>query len=178
MHLCLFLSGFVHVLAMAARPEQKSRVRTLIDELVGLVGSEWATTIDQPFAITCCTERTVIFDLRFRMKVGDEDPVIMRDDIIGWRLHWEGVTRAMTPTKQEDEGPSSPPREKEPASENEEATPPSLESSASNLEDDTGCWAVKRKIDYTLALEDIWSKHLRGRGGIILDGPDHHTKVM
>ena len=83
MPLCLVVFGFAHALAMAARPEQKSRVRALVDELTALVGSEWATTIDQPFTITGYTERTVIFDLRFRMEVGGEDPVVVRDDVIG-----------------------------------------------------------------------------------------------
>ena len=90
---------------MAAKPAQVSRVRELLDELMTMVGEGWATTIDQPFAITGCTERTVIFDLRFRMEVGDEDPVVMRDDVIGRRLRWEGVLRAMAPEKQEDAGP-------------------------------------------------------------------------
>ena len=64
-------------------------------------------------------------------------------------------------------------REKEPTSKNEEAALPSLESSAGNLEDDVGCRAVKRKIDWTLALEEIRAKHLRRGRGMILDDPDH-----
>ena len=68
------------------------------------------------------------------MEVGDEDPVAIKDDVIGRRLRWEGVARAMTPTKHKDEGPSSMMREKEPASKNEEAFLPSLDSSVGNLE--------------------------------------------
>ena len=60
-----------------------SRVHALVDELVTLVGSKWATSIDQPSIITGCTKHTVIFDLRFCTEAGDEEPVVMRDDVIG-----------------------------------------------------------------------------------------------
>ena len=134
----------------------------LVDELVALVGSKWATTIDQPFVIMGCTERMVIFDLRFRMEANDEELVIMREDVIGRQLRWEGVARVMTPTKQEDEGPSSPSREKGPASENEDAVLPSLESTIGDLDSDAECWVVKRRVDWTLALEEIRGKRRRG----------------
>ena len=60
-------------------------MHALVDELVALVGSECATTIDRAFAIMGYTERTVIFDLHFCMEVGDEDPVVMRNNVIGRR---------------------------------------------------------------------------------------------
>ena len=82
MHLHLFAFNLAHTLAMATRPTQMSRVRALVDELVALVGSEWATTIDQPFITTGYTERTVIFDLRFRMEAGDDEPIVMWKGII------------------------------------------------------------------------------------------------
>ena len=90
---------------MATKPAQVSRIRELVDELVAMVSKGLATTIDQPFAITGCTECTVIFDLRFHMEVGNEDPVFMRDDVIGLRLQWEDVMRAMAAEKQEDASP-------------------------------------------------------------------------
>ena len=76
---------------MVAKPAQKSRIYALVDELVIVIGGEWATTIDQPFAITSCIERMVIFNLRFRIEVGDKDSVVIRDNIIGQHLRWNGV---------------------------------------------------------------------------------------
>ena len=40
------------------------------------------------------------------MEVGGNEPVVMRDDVIGPRLRWDEVLRAMVPAKREDEGPS------------------------------------------------------------------------
>lgn len=68
---------------MAIKPAQKSRVRALVDELIMVVGGEWATIIDQPFDITGYTEHMVIFDLCFRIEVKDEDLVVVKDEIIG-----------------------------------------------------------------------------------------------
>ena len=152
---------------MAAKPAQVSRVRELGDELVAMVGEGWATTIDQPFAITDCTERTVIFDLRFRVEVGDEDPVVMRDDVIGRRLRWEGVARAMAPAKQEDAGPggpSSPSRDQKPATEDGDALPALFESTANELDSEEESRPVKRMVDWTLAIEELRVKRRRGGG--------------
>ena len=102
---------YVETRTMAAKPAQVSRVRELVDELVAMVGGRWATTIDQPFIISGCTERIVIFELRFRMEMGGNEPVVMRDDVIGPRLRWDEVMRAMVPAKREDECPSLPSRE-------------------------------------------------------------------
>ena len=149
---------------MAAKLVQVSRVRELVDKLVTMVGEGWETTIDQPFAITGCTERTVIFDLRFRMEVSDEDPVVMRDDVIGRRLRWEGVLRAMAPAKQEDAGPrgsSSPSQDQKPTTEDEDSEEESR--------------PVKRMVDWTLVIEELGAK-LR-RGGRHQDDPDHRTEL-
>ena len=108
-----------------------SRVCALVDELVVLVGSEWATTIDQPFIIMGCMERMVIFDLHFHMEAGDDELVVMRDDIIGRCLQWEGVVRAVALAKREDErnsGLLSLSWEKELAPKDEDAVPTSPKS--------------------------------------------------
>ena len=109
-----------------------------------------------------CTERTVIFDLRFHKEVGDEDPVIMGDDVIGRRLRWEGVTRAMALVNKEDGGRSSPSRERGPASEDGDTILLSLRPTAGGFYDDTVCWAVKGKVDWTLASIKIQAKRQRG----------------
>ena len=164
---------------MAAKPAQVSRVRELVDDLVAMVGEGWATTIDQPFAITGCTERTVIFDLRFRMEVGDEDPVVMRDDVIGRRLRWEGVLRAMAPEKQVDAGPggsSSPSRDLKPTTEDGDAQQEPLKSTASDLGGDEERQTVKRVVDWTLAIEELWAKRRRGKER--KDNLDHPCKTL
>ena len=132
-----------------------------------MVGEGWATTIDQPFVITGCTERTVIFDLRFRMEVGDEDPVVIREDVIGRRPRWKGVTRAIAPVKQEDAslgGSSSPSRDQKPAPGNEEALPALFESTADDLDSEEESRPVKRMIDWILVIEELRAKHRRGGG--------------
>ena len=73
-----------------------SRVRAFVDALKQWAEEPWATTVDVP-VIGGCTERTVIFDLRFQMIVPDGDPVLLWDDIIGRRLRWEGVEEAIAP---------------------------------------------------------------------------------
>ena len=82
---------------MAAHPVTVSRVRTFVDVLKQWAEEPWAKTVDVPFVIGGCTERSVIFDLRFRMTVPDGDPVLLRDDVIGRRLRWEGVEEAIAP---------------------------------------------------------------------------------
>ena len=149
LRLRLFVFGFVHTLAMAARPEQKPCMRAFVDELVALVGNEWATTIDQPFVIMGCMESTVIFGLRFYVEAGDEEPVVMRDGVIGRGLRWEVVARAMTPAKQEDGGPSSPSWEKRPTSENEDAVLHSLESIASDLDGNASIGRSSKRLTGT-----------------------------
>ena len=94
-------------------PMTVSRVRTFIDTLKQWAEEPWATTVDVPFVIRGCTERTVIFDLRFRMTVPDGDPVLLRDDVIGRRLRWEGVEEAIAPRERgagRNEAPREPPR--------------------------------------------------------------------
>ena len=98
---------------MAAHPVTVSRVRAFIDVLKQWAEEPWATTVDVPFVIGGCTERTVIFDLRFRMTVPDGDPVLLRDDVIGRRLRWEGVEEAIAPRERgagRNEAPREPPR--------------------------------------------------------------------
>ena len=138
--------------------EQKSRVHDFVDELVALVGSKWATSIDQPFIIRGCTECTVIFDLRFCMEAKEEEPVVMRDDIIGQRLQWEGVPRVVAPAKQEDEvrcGPSMLLWETGQVYKDEDRVPPSPKSMAGDLDGNAECWAVTRKVEWTLALGEV-----------------------
>ena len=98
---------------MAAHPVTVSRVRAFVDVLKQWAEEPWATTVDVPFVIGGCTERTVIFDLRFRMTVPDGDPVLLRDDVIGRRLRWEGVEEAIAPRERgggRNEAPREPPR--------------------------------------------------------------------
>ena len=80
---------------MAARPYAMSCVRSFVDALMQWVEVPGDTTIDIPFIIAGCTERTVLFDLCFRMHVPDDDPVLLCDDVIGWRLRWDGVEDAI-----------------------------------------------------------------------------------
>ena len=98
---------------MAAHPVTVSHVRAFVDALKQWAEGPWATTIDVPFVVAGCTERTVIFDLRFRMNVPDGDPVLLRDDVIGRRLRWEGVEEAIAPQELGaggNEAPREPPR--------------------------------------------------------------------
>lgn len=106
-------------------------------------------------------ERMVIFNLHFRMEAGDEELVVMWDDIIGPRLWWEDVTSAMALAKQEDEvcsGPWSLSWEIGPAYEDEDIVLPFPKSTAGDLDGDVECQAVKTKVDWTLALEEIRAK--------------------
>ena len=68
---------------MAARPYDMSRIRSFVDALTRWVEAPGDTTINMAFIIARCTECTVIFDLRFRMEVPDDDPVLLRDNVIG-----------------------------------------------------------------------------------------------
>ena len=159
------IHDFVYTRAMAAKPAPVSCVRELVDELVAMVGGGWTTTIDQPFAITRCTGRTVIFDLCLHMEVGDENPVVMRDDVIGRRLRWEGVLRAMALVKQEDAGPggsSSLSRDQKPATKNEDALRALFEVTANDLDSEEESRSVKRMVDLTLGIEELRAKRRRG----------------
>ena len=89
-----------------------SHVCAFVDVLKQWAEEPWTTTVDVPFVIGGCTERTVIFDLRFRMTVPDGDPVLLRDDVIGRRLRWEGVEEAIAPRERgagRNEAPREPP---------------------------------------------------------------------
>ena len=160
---------------MAAKPTQVSRVRELVDELVAMVGEGWATTIDQPFIISGCTERTVIFELRFRMEVGGNEPVVMRDDVIGPRLRWDEVLRAVVPANREDEGPSLGIKEQELASEDEDAKQVPLGSTASDSCGDVERRTVKRVVDWTSAIEELRRKRQRDEGRE--DNPNHRCRA-
>ena len=87
--------------------------------------------------------------------------------------------RAMTPSKREDEvcsDPSSLSRERGSASKDEDAVLPSPESTVGDLDGDADCREVKRKVDWTLALEEIRAK--RQRGNECQDDPDHPYKAL
>ena len=102
------------------------------------------------FIIMGCTERMVIFDLRFRLEVGDDELVIMWEDVIGRCLQWDGVTRAVAPVRQEDEGrsgPSSLPREQDLAPKEEDKMQSHFRSTIGNLDNDVEHRAVKRVVD-------------------------------
>ena len=162
---------YVEARTMAAKPAQVSRVRELVDELVAMVGGRWAATIDQPFIISGCTERTVIFELHFRMEVGGNEPVVMRDDVIGLRLRWDEVLRAMVLAKRDDEGPSFPSREQELTSEDEDAKQVPLGSTVSDSGGEVERREVKRVVDWTSAIEELRRKRRRGKGRE--DDPNH-----
>ena len=90
-----------------------SHVRAFVDALKQWAKEPWATTVDVPFVTGGCTERTVIFDLRFRMTVPDGDPLLLRDDVIGRRLRWEGVEEAIASRERGagcNEAPREPPK--------------------------------------------------------------------
>ena len=85
---------------MVARPYAVSRVHSFVDALTRWVEAPGDTTIDMPFIIAGCTERTVIFDPHFRMEVPNDDPVLLRDDVIGWWLRWDSVEDAIATKNQ------------------------------------------------------------------------------
>ena len=146
---------------MAAKPAQMSHIRELVDVLMGMVGEGWATTIDQHFAMMGNTEGMVIFYLRSCMKVGDENPVIMRDDAIGQRLQWEGITRAMALVKQEDAslgGSLSPSQDQKLAPEDEDALLALFESTTYDLDSEEESRPVKRMVDWTFTIEKLRAK--------------------
>ena len=151
---------------MAARPYAVSRVRLFVDALTRWVEVPGDTTIDMLFVIAGCTERTVIFYLRFRMEVPDDDPVLLRDDAIGWQLRWDGVEDAIATKNQRAEDQEAEPHLPRWPAHNERLDDDEALSSFL-LESDATCeeWprsGQKRKVDWTATLEDVAHKHRRG----------------
>ena len=71
----------------------------------------------------------------YAREVGDNESVVMKNNVIGPRLWWDEVARVMTPAKQKDVslgGPSSPSRDQKPAHEGEDALPALFESMAND----------------------------------------------
>ena len=143
-----------------------SRVRAFVDALKQWAKEPWATTVDVPFIIGGCTERTVIFDLRFRMTVPDGDPVLLRDDVISRRLQWEGVEEAIAPQERGagcNEAPREPPRAPLHAAHCDEdevdprVAPGTAEASAASPRQ-----REKRKVDWTMNNEEQRRKRRRG----------------
>ena len=75
---------------MAAHPLTTSRVRTFVEAIAEWAEAMWATTVDIPFIIVGCTNRSLIFDLRLRMDLPDRDLVFMTDLVVGRIRQWEG----------------------------------------------------------------------------------------
>ena len=152
---------------MAARPYAVSRVRLFVNTLTRWVKVPGDTTIDMPFIIAGCTERTVIFDLRFHMEVPDDDPVLLRNDVIGRRLRWDGVEDAIATRNQRAEDQEAKPHlprwpaQSERLDDDEALSSFSLESNATRKERPRS--GQKREVDWTAALEDV--AHKRRRGG-------------
>ena len=143
-----------------------SRVRAFVDALKQWAEEPWATTVDVPFVIGGCTERTVIFDLRFRMTVPDGDPVLLRDDVIGRRLRWEGVEEAIALQERGagcNEAPRELPRAPLHATHRDEdeanpgVAPGTPEASAASPRQ-----REKRGADWTMNNEEQRRKHRRG----------------
>ena len=105
------------------------------------------------------------------MEVGGNEPVVMRDDVIGLRLRWDEVLRAMVLAKRDDEGPSFPSREQELTSEDEDAKQVPLGSTVSDSGGEVERREVKRVVDWTSAIEELRRKRRRGKGRE--DDPNH-----
>ena len=107
---------------------------------------------------------TAIFDLRFRMEVPDDDPVLLLDDVIGRRLRWDGVEDAIATRNQRAEDQEAEPHlprwQNERLDDDEALSSFSLESNATREERPRS--GQKRKVDWTAALEDVARKHRRG----------------
>ena len=104
-----------------------------------------------PFVIAGCTNRTVIFDLQFRVEVPQGDPVLGTDPVIGRILRLEGFKRTIAPRQENREVL----RRKEDAPEDED------ELSNFEEEEDAGhnnARGVRRRVDWTATLEDIAQK--------------------
>lgn len=71
---------------IATHPHTMSGIRSFVDALTRWVEAQGDTTIDMLFIIARCTERTVIFYLRLCMDMPNDDPVLLRNDVIGWQL--------------------------------------------------------------------------------------------
>ena len=95
------------------------------------------------------------------------------------RLRWDGVARAVASARREDDGcsgPSSPSREQGTASEDGDAQQAPLKSTASDLGGDEERQTVKRVVDWTLAIEELWAKRRRGKER--KDNLDHPCKTL
>ena len=151
---------------MAARPYAVSRVRLFVDALTRWVEAPGDTTIDMPFIIAGGTERTVIFGLRFCMEVPDDAPVVLHDDVIGRRLRWDGVEDAIARRNQHAEDQEAEPHlprwpaHNERLNDDEVLSSFSLESNATREERPRS--GQKRKVDWTVALEDVARKRRCG----------------
>ena len=85
----------------------------------------------------------------------------------------------MASARREDDGcsgPSSPSREQGTASEDEDAQQAPLKSTASDLGGEEERQTVKRVVDWTLAIEELWAKRRRGEGR--KDNLDHPCKTL
>lgn len=71
---------------MAVHPLTTSHVRAFVKALEEWAEALWAMTVDVPFVIAGSTNRSVIFNMRFRMDVLEGDPILMMDPIIGRML--------------------------------------------------------------------------------------------
>ena len=76
---------------MAVHPPTTSRIGVFIEAMVKWAEPPWATTVNIPFIIAGCTNRSVIFDLQFQMELTDGDPIFMTNPAVGWMFQWEGV---------------------------------------------------------------------------------------
>ena len=71
----------------------------------------------------------------YAREVGDNEYVVMKNNVIGPRLRWDEVAGVMTPAKQKDVslgGPSSPLQDQKAAHEGEDALPALFESMAND----------------------------------------------
>ena len=96
----------------------------------------------------------------------DDDPVLLRDDVIGRRLRWDGVEDAIATRNQRAEDQEAEPHlprwpaQNEGLDDDEALSSFSLESNATREERPRS--GQKRKVDWTAALEDVARKRRRG----------------
>lgn len=102
---------------MATHPLTTSLVRAFMEALAEWADAPWTTPVDIPFITTGCPDRSVKFDLRFRMLLPDGDSVLITDPVVGRMLRQEGVERAIAPRRDEVQGPNGARREESRGSE-------------------------------------------------------------
>ena len=147
---------------MVAHLLTTSRVRDFVEALEQWAEARWATTVDAPIIIAGCTDRSVIFELSFRMELPDGYPVLETDPVSGQILRQGVIERSISPRREVDQGPEEVPREEAQGSEvqDEEEALSCFTQAVASAEHGEGRMerGGKRRVDWT---EDIAPKRRR-----------------